>query len=235
MIIDELRGICSKSFEKVIERYYSEYDVLDRSGCLEGRNKRIFEPKVYTFEEIEKIAEKNNNDYSKLKETLYNEIYKRVSKNEMTMQDAGIAIIKGTIDMSMTTEPMIVIGFIPPYYPATNNRYLEGYKESYEDVIEQTLSRKYGLKLEKESYFMGICDGSYTSCTDRKGEEEVMANMVTPVELYSIPFDDIEKISAPFIGLGPWGKEYHTINERVYMPDVVETVPDLIRKIINIL
>jgi arginine utilization protein RocB len=232
-ILDGVKYICESSFDSVIEKYNSTYNILNERHSLNGKCKREYKSLVYSYEEIDKIAEKNNRNYIKLKKELYEKIYKLVSNNEITIQDAGISIVKGIIEISMITEPLVVIGFIPPYYPSTNNIYLDNNNEDYVNCIEKTVTENYGLKLEKENYFMGICDGSYTSCTDKKTEEAVMSNMVTPKEIYDIPFDDIEEISAPFIVVGPWGKDYHTITERVYMPDVELTVPDIIKKLIN--
>jgi len=234
-ILNEIKVICKKSFDSVIDKYNLAYDVLYKKGSQDWKIKRTYKSLVYSFDEIDKIAEKNNTDYLVLKKELYEKTYKLVSNNKMTIQDAGIFIIKGIIELSMITDPLIVVGFIPPYYPSTNNSYLQNNDEKYVNLIEKTLADNYGLKLEKENYFMGICDGSYTSCTDRIHEEEVMKNMVTSKELYDIPFDDIEQITAPFIVIGPWGKDYHTIRERVYMKDVEITVPYIIRKLINII
>jgi arginine utilization protein RocB len=232
-IIEEVKDICLTSVRTVIDKYSRAYDILNENYSLKGNNKRSYRPLVYTFEEIEKIASENSDNYGKLMEEYDHNINSLVRNNEISMQDAGILIVKRTIELAAITELVVVVGIIPPYYPAVNNSYLANNNEMFENTIETMLSEEYGLKLEKESYFMGISDGSYTSCTNRKGEEEVMANMVTSKEIYDIPFDYVENISAPVIVLGPWGKEYHTICERVYMPDVEKTVPELIRKLIN--
>ncbi len=232
-IINEVKKICETSMETVIEKYNYAYDTLDEQYSLKCNNKRSYKALVYTFEEIEKIAQKYNSEYTGLKDKFYEEINKKVMNNEISIQEAGISIVKKIIELSMITEPVVVVGIIPPYYPAINNSYLDNNNELFEDCIEKALWKNYGLDLEKESYFMGICDGSYTSCTNRKAEQEVMLNMVTAKEIYEIPFDYIEKISSPFMVLGPWGKEYHTITERVYMPDVEKTVPELIRLLIK--
>lgn len=232
-ILKDVKAICYESFDTIIDKYNCAFDILNKKGSLNSKIKREYSCLVYTFEEIDKIAEENNDNYSELKKELYEKIYKLVSNNKITIQDAGIHIIKSIIELSMITDPLVVIGFIPPYYPSTNNSYLDNNNDKYVECIENTLIDRYRLKIEIENYFMGICDGSYTSCTDRKSEEAVMLNMVTPKEIYNIPFEDIEKISAPFIVVGPWGKDYHTITERVYMPDVEKTVPDIIRKLIN--
>ena len=44
--------------------------------------------------------------------------------------------------------------------------------------------------------------------------------MVTPKEVYRIPLKEAEYIALPSIIIGPWGKDYHTITERVYLPDL---------------
>ncbi len=232
-ILEDVRTICNESFASAIEKYNYAFDILNKKCSLNVKYNKKYNVLVYTFEEIDKIAEENNDNYIELKKELYEKMYQLVSNNKITIQDAGICIIKSIIELSMITEPLVVIGFIPPYYPSTNNSYLENNDDKYLECIENTLLDGYELKIEKENYFMGICDGSYTSCTDRKSEEDVMSNMVTPKDMYNIPFDDIEKISAPFIVVGPWGKDYHTITERVYMPDVEKTVPDIIKKLIN--
>lgn len=234
-IIDEMRDICLESMKEVIEKYSRAYDILNENYSLKGNNKRSYRPLVYTFEEIEKTAMEKHPDYMKLKGDLYEEINRQVRNNEISMQDAGILIVKRIIELSAITEPLAVVGIIPPYYPAVNNSYLSSTGEAYEKAVEKALLEDFTLRLESESYFMGISDGSYTSCTDRESEEKVMANMVTSKDVYDIPFDYIEGISAPIMVLGPWGKEYHTITERVYMPDVEGTVPKLIRMLINIL
>lgn len=234
-IIDELKSICQDSFSKVIDKYNNAYRKLDDKNSLNGKKRREYKPLVYTFEELEKAADERNKDYRKLKDELYSSVYEKVKNNKITIQDAGVLILKKVIELSMINEPLIVIGFIPPYYPPANNSYLKNNNEAYADCIEGVIKDSYGLTLEKDNYFMGICDGSYASLTDRKSEENVMSNMVTPREIYDIPFEYIEKISCPFIVVGPWGKDYHTITERVYMKDVEIIVPDLIRKVAKIL
>lgn len=234
-ILDAIGNIAKKSFEKVLERYYDTQKYLNENTFTNLRETQVFAPLVYTFEEIEQIAKKNSSEYEGLKNQLYENVYGQIRNNEITVQEAGILIVKKVIELSMINEPLVVIGFIPPYYPPANNRYLSNNSEIFEDCIEEILNKNYGLKLDKKSYFMGISDGSYTSCTDRKSEEKVMASMVTSQEMYNIPFEYMEKISSTFLVMGPWGKDYHTITERVYMPDVEKTVPELIRELVRII
>jgi arginine utilization protein RocB len=95
------------------------------------------------------------------------------------------------------------------------------------------LKERFGLGVDVEPYSMGMSDNSYISCTEIGRDLEVMKNMVTPKTLYDIPFEDIAKVSMPSIMVGPWGKDFHTLTERVYMPDVEETTPAVIEAIIR--
>ncbi len=57
--------------------------------------------------------------------------------------------------------------------------------------------------------------------------------MVVQSSTYNIDFKQIQKLNIPSIVLGPLGKDYHTMYERVYIKDVVDTVPNLISSLIS--
>ncbi|QIB68818.1 M20/M25/M40 family metallo-hydrolase [Aminipila butyrica] len=234
-ILGEVKAAAQKSFQKVIEKYQSAEKYLRKEGSSEAGEAQAFLPLVYTFEELQDAASKNNARYEEERDRLYEEILAQLQVKVLTVQEAGIQIVKEIIQLSLITEPLVVVGFIPPYYPPASNSYLPQNSDIFEDRLEAVLAETYGLKLDKEAYFMGISDGSYTSCTDRGGEEKVMASMVTSEDMYHIPFEQLEKLSIPFLVLGPWGKDYHTISERVYMPDVEKTVPELIRTLVEMI
>ena len=69
--------------------------------------------------------------------------------------------------------------------------------------------------------------------------EEVTAalNEYMPLfgKYYDIPFADLEKISMPCINIGPWGKDFHKLTERVYKPDLYERTPAILDHAIRML
>ncbi|QAT42340.1 M20/M25/M40 family metallo-hydrolase [Aminipila luticellarii] len=231
-ILGEIKTTAQGAFRKVIEKYQAAQRYLDEKGVEQTGSKQDFEPLVYTFEELQEIAKKNNPRYGEESHQLYEEVSAQVQSGELTIQDAGIQIVKRVIQLSQITEPLVVVGVIPPYYPPANNSYLAQGSERFEECLETILTKKYGLKVDKEAYFMGISDGSYTCCANRAAEQKIMASMVTSENMYHIPFEYMEKLSVPFLILGPWGKDYHTISERVYMPDVEKTLPELIQNLV---
>ena len=53
--------------------------------------------------------------------------------------------------------------------------------------------------------------------------------------LYDIAISDIETISMPCINIGPWGKDFHKLTERVCKEDLYERTPRIINKAVSLL
>ena len=190
-------------------------------------------PELYTFGELEAICQAACPQYEREREEICRVAEKEINAGRLCIQDAGLNIIKETIKLSKITGPVVVIGLLPPYMPATNNRYLPGY--AYEEMLvsmTQVLEQK-GILFEDVPYFMGLSDNSYTMCPNPEEERRVLADMVVPTDLYDVDFDSIARLSVPSVIAGPWGKDYHTIAERVYLPDVLETVPAILENVIR--
>ena len=54
-------------------------------------------------------------------------------------------------------------------------------------------------------------------------------------DFYHIPVEAIEKISMPGINIGPWGKDFHKLTERVCREDLYERTPAIINRAVSIL
>jgi arginine utilization protein RocB len=53
--------------------------------------------------------------------------------------------------------------------------------------------------------------------------------------LYSIPIEEIESLSVPTINIGPWGKDFHKLTERVLKEDLFYRTPELLHFAISTL
>ena len=86
-----------------------------------------------------------------------------------------------------------------------------------------------------EYFFTGISDLSYTSIED-SGEivNALKRSMPLFEKLYHIPVEDIEAVSMPCINIGPWGKDFHKLTERVLKEDIYERTPQIIQRAIEI-
>jgi arginine utilization protein RocB len=45
---------------------------------------------------------------------------------------------------------------------------------------------------------------------------------------YNIPFEELSEIEMPVINIGPWGKDFHKLTERVLKKDTLTETPKLI-------
>ncbi len=228
-ILQKLLSICKRSVKEVLRKYDSTFDYLLKHNFISPERKREYDPLVISYSELEGIAAENNENYVSLKKAYFKKMQQQVVSGKINLQEAGIRTIKKTIELSKLNRPVIVVGFVPPYYPSVKN---QGELDKYVKCIETVLSKQFKLKLTNEPYFLGICDISYTNCTDIKNEKEIMSNMVVQNSTYNIDFKQIQKLNIPSMVVGPRGKDYHTMVERVFMKDVEHTVPSLIDALI---
>lgn len=229
-ILQKIISICNRSVKEVLKKYDTTFDYMYKNDLIKLEKKREFNPIIITYKELEEIASENNENYIALKKAFQKNILQLINSGKINIQEAGIRTIKKIIELSKLSGIVVVVGFIPPYYPAVKNH---GNLDDYLNCLDEVLLEKYKLKLSIEPYFMGICDISYTACTDIKNEKEIMSNMVVQSSTYNIDFKQIQKLNIPSIVLGPLGKDYHTMYERVYIKDVVDTVPNLINSLIS--
>lgn len=229
--LEKLKELCKKAAEETLAQYNQAYSEIN--GSREGNPGHVIE--VLHYQELEEICRKVDPNFEEKRARIYEDVIQRVSGGESLIQEAGgFEIIEKMIEMSKINHPLVVIGLLPPYVPPVNNHYLMNFdREGMIQLVEDLLQEKFGLGIEVVPYTMGMSDNSYTSCTEVEQDIEAMRNMVTPKELYNIPFEGISKVVLPSILCGPWGKDFHTATERVYLPDVEITVPTIISEIIK--
>lgn len=52
---------------------------------------------------------------------------------------------------------------------------------------------------------------------------------------YDIPFEQIKAVSMAGINIGPWGKDFHKLTERVYKEDLYERTPRILDYAVKLL
>lgn len=229
--LEKLKEVCREAAEETIACYNRTYEAIH--GSQAGNpNHRI---DVLTYAELDEICRSTDPDYMDKKKRLLAEKMKLVNDGQALIQTAaGFEIMEKMIEMARISNPVIVIGLLPPYVPPVNNHYMKDFdREGMIRIVADMLREKFDLGMEVIPYTMGMSDNSYISCTEVEQDMEAMKSMVAPKELYDIPFDEIKKIAMPSILCGPWGKDFHTATERVYLPDIDITTPAVIEEIIR--
>lgn len=127
---------------------------------------------------------------------------------------------------------MIVLFYAPPYYPAVSSHEHPMIQELGESLINNTY-KQFGYKLKPVEYFNGISDLSYVALQAPLSDmNKYHSNLPGGQELYSIPFNEMSKLIAPVLNVGPVGRDAHKKTERLYLPFAFEQLPKILEQLI---
>ncbi len=236
-ILQKLKAISVDAFEKYVNKMKSIYKEYKRKNKYSSEKEIQYKPAVLSFEELIKIASKNDNEeFGKFYNNLYDEITKKINNNELNYPQATIQIMDAVLSFTGINYPVVVLGFAPPYYPALSSRRIskkESIVDEYYNVIKNHARDKFNYEITYENYTVGLSDCSY--CAIDKAFDYNKFSLNTPMwgKLYSIDFENIERLNIPSVVFGPWGKEYHQATERVNKESLTVIVPELIDEVIN--
>jgi arginine utilization protein RocB len=160
----------------------------------------------------------------------------KVWKNEnIDIQTISINIVKATYESYAKKKPMIVISYIPPYYPHIK---MDGSNVKAERMIKAVdkmikyASDNFGERIVKEQFFMGISDLSYTGISDDEDIDGIASNIVGYGSSYDIQLEALSMLDIPGVVFGGEGKDIHKNTERLSVKYSLEVVPDLYKQMI---
>ncbi len=153
--------------------------------------------------------------------------------------ESNFALVEFVFDYIEDLSPRVVYGLIPPYYPNVSNLYFDRLDESVKnlaDDLDDYTWKNYGQHYTKEYFYTGISDLSYTSIREGSKTLEALENSMPLLgEFYSIPVAEIEQISMPCMNIGPWGKDFHKLTERVCKEDLFQRTPRILNKAVSLI
>ncbi len=224
-----LKKHCRKAFEDVID---------SMNTCFKAYTENLgipfyrlpWVPQVLLFEELVKqTGDRVGQPFTLAYQKKIAELKLQISRNEIDMAEASYGMIELTLEYSGISEPVVVIALSPPYYPSVNND-LAHLREVLLDFGKTQWNQSYQVR----DYFFGISDLSYALYNFNDG---IMAytqeNMPLWGDIYQIPLGSIRELSIPVVNIGPWGKDFHKITERVYEDDLYMKTPALIYRAIQ--
>jgi arginine utilization protein RocB len=238
-LLESIRGICMDAFSSLIS------DMNEKYKIFRERMNKPFEPlpwkaKVVTFKELYDEAYLQYGETFKEKyDVILQDIKGKVQAGDISMIESNFYLVEAVYDFINDLSPRVVIGLAPPYYPNVANMYIDNISDKAKNLsngIIEYSSKHFNQLYSREHFFTGISDLSYTSIKHSKVISETLkGSMPLFGSLYSIPIEDIESISMPCINIGPWGKEYHKLTERVLKKDLFHRSPELIHYAISTL
>lgn len=225
-ILDMLKEICNKAVDNVtamIEESCSSYEKT--YGLKVYRHK--LKPRVVTYSEIyESVRNLCGAEFDTYIEGKIREWEKRGLDN----QTKAINIVKEIYERYPDKDPMIIIAFEPPYYPGVypdeSSLNMKKLMKVIDSIIEKGKS-VFGETFEKEDYYMGISDLSYTGLKDDSGISLVYENMPGAGRIYELPVESLKQLDIPGVVIGPYGKDAHKYTERLNIPFSIGVLSDI--------
>jgi len=131
-------------------------------------------------------------------------------------------------------DPTIILGFASTPYLATqlgadaDARNLAQATEAAAEII----AARHNTTIDLPAYFLGISDMSFLGQADESDIPIVAAN--TPAWGAGLHWPDGSAFAGiPIVNAGPWGRDYHTVLERLHTPYAFTVLPDLIGEIVS--
>lgn len=143
-----------------------------------------------------------------------------------------LSVLQSILPFSGLEGPAVVLGFAPPYYARA-----EFDRETHASFLEMLrselskYSREIGKSIRVRPYFPGISDMSFLSPSD-SAEQRAFVRDLSPVADISSSEETRLKVGCPVVNLGPWGREYHQLGERIHRHYSFEEMPQLLARLV---
>ncbi|WP_313162772.1 M20/M25/M40 family metallo-hydrolase [Sedimentibacter sp.] len=231
-ILKEVKDICSEAFDEVIKDMNKSYGEFIR--ITKNPNKKLpWKTKVVNYFELYQEAEERyGKKFTEKYSNKMDELSHKLKYNEIFMIEANFDLIELIYEYIDDVSPRIVYGLIPPYYPNTSNVNFDSLDIEIKNIskeLNKFTKEQFNQIYTKEYFYTGISDLSYTSTVDSQEITSTLRlSMPLYGKIYDIPVDTIEKISMPCINIGPWGKDFHKLTERVFKEDLYIRTPRIL-------
>lgn len=236
-ILRILKKLARHSFNKVIKRMNDRYHIFCSNTGLQHGD-LPWKPSVITYSELLKEAqEAHGKEFVSKYEEKLQEVNQKILKKEIDYMESSFLLTEFVYNFISDLSPRIILGLVPPYYPNVSNLILgeiPGSKQNLYEFLSNYSFKQFGQKYDREFYYTGISDLSYFALKNSiRIKEELQSNMPLYGASYRIPLENIEELSLPCMNIGPWGKDFHKLTERVYKKDLYEKTPALLNQAIQ--
>lgn len=236
-IIEKFRKIAAEEFEKAVAQLNANYQEFKKLNKFESKEKIHYEPLVLTFGElIQRLKKQDAKRFDAFYEKAYEEVAGQIRAGKTNYPDATISMMERVLDYADIKQPLVLLGFAPPYYPAIHSDMIPGKgkvgTKTYE-FIAKAMKEQFGVSILRQHYALGISDLSYCAMDHPFDTQAFSANTPMWGDLYNMDFAAIENNNIPSVLYGPLGKDYHKWTERVNRKSLLEIAPTVTAQLID--
>jgi arginine utilization protein RocB len=159
---------------------------------------------------------------------------KEIAARNLDLPEQCRLITQELWTLSGRGDPAIILGFASTPYLSTQlgddaaARALARATESAAEII----AARHNTTIALPAYFLGISDMSFLGQADESEIPVVAAN--TPAWGAGLHWPQGNAFAGiPIVNAGPWGRDYHTVLERLHTPYAFKILPDLIAEIVS--
>lgn len=148
----------------------------------------------------------------------------------LEIQAMGLRLMREIAELQAESRPMILVGFLPPYYPDIRPDPNDPALAELLAAIRKTMDfarQKFSADLRLKKYYMGISDMCYTGLSQSRDVQPLLHNLVGEGLIYDFPAADLKKFHVPAIDLGGFGKDFHKASERLEKHYSLDILPEL--------
>ena len=232
-IMEKMRELGDEAFAEYIEKMDVEKRKLEGkiSGGAVQQNFTVL-----SFAELSgQCREKDADSFECFMAELKARTEARICSGETNYPQATIDMMTEVLDWSGITDPVMIIGFAPPLYPAYHSDQMAG-KEgvgSWQFRKIKKASEAAGCTVKKVHYFTGISDLSYCGTCGDMDFSGYAAETPLWGGGYQVDFEEIGKLNIPAVLMGPWGKDIHRRTERVNRKSLLVELPEILHTLIE--
>lgn len=240
-VMEQLKALAQEAFVDVIGAMQASCrEIAQKAGQQPdlSRIPRVDRCRVLEFSQLQALCrETDETGFAAYYEKQYEEIRRKIQSGEWNYPQATVEMMKRVLDFADLTEPVMILGFAPPFYPAFHSDRLPGKIGAGSAYFEklQSVAIQAGTQLQQYHYFTGISDLSYCGSCTEYDHTKYYDNTPLWGDLYRVDFEGISALNIPSILFGPWGKNLHQRTERVHIKSLTEETPETLWAFINTL
>lgn len=240
-VMEQLKALAQEAFVDVIGAMQASCrEIAKKAGQQPdlSRIPRVDRCRVLEFFQLQALCrETDEAGFAAYYEKQNEEIRRKIQSGEWNYPQATVEMMKRVLDFADLTEPVMILGFAPPFYPAFHSDRLPGKTGAGSAYFEklQSVAIQAGTQLQRYHYFTGISDLSYCGSCAEYDHTKYYDNTPLWGDLYRVDFEGISALNIPSILFGPWGKNLHQRTERVHIKSLTEETPETLWAFINTL
>ncbi len=226
-VLGQLRDLAERGLRAALERHRASREAHRAMGLPVPEPDWV--PRVLSAEELRLRAEavvgpeRVERELARLLEEL---------PPDRDDRDRSLALLGRILDLSGERGPLVVTGYLPPFYPSRINRRETPGERAVIRLAEELIlrARELGKDYRIQEVFPGISDLSWLGFQgDPRDLEVLAADMPGWGSVFRVPAEELRRLDVPVLNLGPFGYDSHRATERLEVPFSFEGTPQLLR------